>query len=113
LGCSSGAATTNPPDWANRSFQTWLPGSEHYKPEYEGLGRVMCYNHIQYAADRNTATVEARCRQHSSVTGLTYNWNGEGFNSSSTYKASSALGANALSLVVKATDSNGAEYTIT
>ncbi len=46
LGCTSGSATTNPPDWADRSFQTYLPGSAHYKEEYAGLGRVMCYNHI-------------------------------------------------------------------
>ena len=46
LQCTSGSVTTNPADWANRSFQTWLPGSDKYKPEYEGLGRVMCYNHI-------------------------------------------------------------------
>ena len=46
LGCADGSTTTNPPDWANRSFQTPLPGSPDYKPEYEGLGRVMCYNNI-------------------------------------------------------------------
>lgn len=46
LQCTNGSVTTNPADWAQRSFQTWLPGSAKYKPEYEGLGRVMCYNHI-------------------------------------------------------------------
>lgn len=113
LQCTSGSVTTNPADWAQRSFQTWLPGSDKYKPEYEGLGRVMCYNHIQYTSDRSSATVEARCRQHSSVKNLSYNWNNEGFVSSSTYSAGNALGANALSLVVKATDNDGVEYTIT
>jgi alpha-amylase len=113
LGCTSGSVTTNPPDWANRSFQTPLPGSAHYKPEYEGLGRVMCYNNIQYASDRKSATVEARCRTHSSVSNVSYNWNGEGFTSSKTYAAGSALGGKALSLVVKATDNAGVDYTIT
>ena len=70
LGCSSGSATTNPADWANRSFQTPLPGSANWKPEYEGLGRVMCYNNIQYSGDRKSATVEAKCRTHSSVHNL-------------------------------------------
>ena len=46
LQCTSGDQTTNPDDWAERSFQTYLPGSDLYKDEYEGLGRVMCYNHI-------------------------------------------------------------------
>lgn len=105
--------TTNPPDWAERSFQTWLPGSDLHKPEYEGLGRVMCYNNIQYSSDRNSATVEARCRSHSSVQALQYNWNNEGFVGSSTYQADSRLGAQPLSLVVKAVDNDGTEYTIT
>jgi alpha-amylase len=73
----------------------------------------MCYNNIQYSADKSTATVEARCRQHSSVQSLAYNWNNEGFHSSKTYQASSSLGAEALSLVVKATDNDGVDYTIT
>jgi len=46
LQCTSGSQTTNPPDWADRSFQTYLPGSAHYNEAYQGLGRVMCYNHI-------------------------------------------------------------------
>ena len=46
LGCSSGDATTNPPEWAERSFQTYLPTSEKYEEQFAGLGRVMCYNHI-------------------------------------------------------------------
>jgi hypothetical protein len=52
LQCSSGDATTNPPEWADRSFQTYLPGSAKYKEEYEGLGRVMCYNQITYGGDQ-------------------------------------------------------------
>lgn len=113
LQCQSGDATTNPADWAERSFQTYLPGSDKYQPQYEGLGRVMCYNNITYSSDRSSATVEARCRQHSSVGSLSYNWNNEGFTSSSTYTASSALGDKPLSCVVKATDNDGVEYTIT
>lgn len=73
---------------------------------------MTCYNNIVYAKDRNSATVEARCRQHDSVTKLQYNWNGEGFQSSNTYHAGSSLDK-ALSLVVKAIDSDGQEYTIT
>lgn len=113
LQCSSGSATTNPPDWATRSFQTPLPGDALHKPEYEGLGRVMCYNNIQYTNDRKSATVEARCRKHSSVQNLSYNWNNEGYTSSSTFSAGSNIGTNALSLIVKATDNDGEEYTIT
>jgi alpha-amylase len=43
MGCASGSTTTYPADWSNRSFQTFLKGDAYYKPEYEGLGRVMCY----------------------------------------------------------------------
>ena len=46
MGCKSGTQTTNPPEWAERSFQTFLPGDPNYKPEFEGLGRVMCYTAI-------------------------------------------------------------------
>jgi len=113
VGCTSGTATTNPPDWAERSFQTWLPGSPNYKPEYEGLGRIMCYNNIQYSTDRTSATVEARCRIHNFIQKVYYNWNNEGFVSSNTYHAGSGLGTNALSLEVKATDNDGVDYMIT
>jgi hypothetical protein len=112
LGCSSGSATTNPPDWAERSFQTFLPGSPNYKPEYEGLGRVMCYNNIQYSADRSSATVEARCRTHSSIKSVAYNWNNAGFVNSNTFKADGSLGTNALPLTVKTIDNDGIEYSI-
>ncbi len=79
LGCSAGDVTTNPPEWAERSFQTYLPGSEKYQDQYEGLGRVMCYNHILYDnAVRASGMVTARCRTHSSITSIQYNWNGEG-----------------------------------
>ena len=111
LQCTSGDQTTNPPDWAERSFQTYLPGSAKYKDAYEGLGKVMCYNQITYSADRSSATVEAKCRQHSSVDSLQYNWNGEGYTDSATYQADSSL-QDVLSLVVKATVGDQ-EYTIT
>jgi hypothetical protein len=112
LGCTDGQVTTNPPEWASRTFQTPLPGSSNYRESYQGFGRVTCYYNIVYAQDRNSATVEARCRQHDSVAELQYNWNGEGFQSSNTYHAGSSL-KKALSLVVKAIDSDGQEYTIT
>ena len=79
MGCSSGSATTNPADWEGRSFQTPLPGDPYYKPEYEGLGRVMCYNAIKYSSDRSNANVEVRCRTHSSITKVEYNFGGSGF----------------------------------
>jgi len=31
LGCTSGDVTTNPSDWADRSFQTYLPGSKKFQ----------------------------------------------------------------------------------
>ncbi len=52
MGCTSGQATNPPADWQQRSFQTPLPHDPYYKPEYEGLGRVMCYNNIVYSSDR-------------------------------------------------------------
>ena len=73
----------------------------------------MCYNNIQYTSDRSSATVEARCRQHSSIKSLSYNWNNAGFVSSSTFAAGSSLGSNALTLTVKATDNDGQEFIIT
>ena len=79
MGCASGQIATNPADWAQRSFQTFLPGDAYYKPEYEGLGRIMCYNSILYKADRKSATVDVRCRQHTSITKVEYNFNNQGF----------------------------------
>ena len=67
LGCQNGSDTRYPDDWADRAFQTWLPGSEKHQDGFEGLGRVMCYNNIAYGSDRQSAEVEAVCRQHSSV----------------------------------------------
>lgn len=79
---------------------------------YEGLGRVMCYNQITYSGDRSSATVEAKCRQHNSVTSLQYNWNNEGYGDSATYEAGSDF-QDALSLSVKAIDGDSNEFTIT
>jgi hypothetical protein len=30
LGCTGGTDTRYPDDWADRAFQTWLPGSEKH-----------------------------------------------------------------------------------
>jgi hypothetical protein len=79
MGCRSGQETKNPADWADRSFQTPLPGDNYYKKEYQGLGRVACFNDIKYNAGRTSATVEVRCRKHSSITSLKYNFNKSGF----------------------------------
>ena len=88
MGCKDGQQTRYPDDWSKRSFQTFLkdgPDSHMYKPEYEGLGRVMCYNKVSYTADRKSATVEAKCRQHDSITKVQYNWNGSGFTDTNTF----------------------------
>lgn len=91
MGCSSGSVTKNPEDWANRSFQTFLPGDSQYKKEYESLGRVMCYSAIKYASDRKSAEVEIRCRQHSSIKSLSYNFDNKGYQSSKTFKVDSSF----------------------
>ena len=82
MGCSGGDVTKNPESWGpDRSFQTWLSSTKsgNYKESYEGLGRVMCFNKIGYAADRKSATVEATCRFHKSIEKMEYNWNGAGY----------------------------------
>lgn len=76
------------------------------------MGRIVCYNNITYASDRKSASVEARCRQHSSIVDVQYNWNNEGFQSNKTFNVGSSF-ATALTLVVKAVDASGAEFTIT
>jgi hypothetical protein len=60
-----------------------------HKPEFEGLGRVACYAAILYSGDKKSANVEVRCRQHSSITAVKYNFNGQGFQDSNTYKVDS------------------------
>lgn len=81
-----------------------------YKPEYEGLGRVMCYNQVVYQSGRQSATINANCRQHDSIKTIQYNWNNEGFVSSSSYKVDSGSHKEAISLVVKVTDADGKDY---
>ena len=66
--CTSGSITTNPDDWAKRSFQTPLPGDFYYRDTYQNLGRIMCYPLIQYAQDRQSASVEVVCKKHESIT---------------------------------------------
>jgi hypothetical protein len=34
LQCTSGDQTNQPESWTNRTFQTPLPGSDNWKPEY-------------------------------------------------------------------------------
>lgn len=112
LGCTSGDATTNPPEWEERAFQTYLPGTEKWQEGYEGLGRVMCYNNIVYDSGRTSATVEAVCRTHKSIDTTTFNWNGEGYQTDNTYQVDSSF-TEKLSLTVTATDSDGVDFTIT
>ena len=115
VGCTSGQQTRYPDDWSKRSFQTFLkdgPDAHLYKPGYEGLGRVMCYNDVKYAADRKSATVTAACRKHDSITKMEYNWNNSGFSSDASHKVDSSH-KETVTLTVKATDKDGKAYTIT
>lgn len=72
----------------------------------------MCYNDIIYSSDRSSANVSAKCRKHDSITKMEYNFNNEGFQSNATYAVNNSF-SDALSLVVKATDGDGKEFTIT
>ena len=114
-GCPSGDQTRYPDEYKQRAFQTYLkdgPDADKYREEFEGLGRVMCFNKVSYSSDRQSASVEAKCRQHDSVNELQYNFNNEGFQSSSTYQADSSF-EDDLSVQVKAIDGDGKEFTIT
>lgn len=75
------------------------------------MGRIVCYNNIIYSSDRRSAEVEARCRQHSSIAKVEYNWAGKGFTGSSTHSLDSSF-KDALTVVVKATDKDGNEFTV-
>ena len=55
VGCTDGQQTRYPDEWSKRSFQTFLkdgPDARMYKPEYEGLGRVMCFPNVVYSSDK-------------------------------------------------------------
>lgn len=112
LGCTSGDVTNNPADWASRTFQTPLPGSDDWEPRHQGYGRIQCFNKIVYNSDRSAADVEAVCRQHDSIEKVEYNWAGAGFVENSTFSLDSSF-EDALSLTVKATDGSGSEFEIT
>lgn len=47
MGCR-GSQTYYPDDWSHREFQTPLKGSEHYREQYEDLGKIACYPGINY-----------------------------------------------------------------
>ncbi len=84
MGCASGQIATNPAEWAQRSFQSFLPGDANYKAGYEGLGRVMCYPDITYTSSAHTAAnVDVKCKQHSSITKVEYNFNNKGWQENS------------------------------
>jgi alpha-amylase len=55
------------------------------------MGRIVCYNNITYNGDRSSAEVEARCRQHSSIAKVEYNWADTGYSSKSTFSATGSL----------------------
>ena len=115
VGCKDGQQTRYPDEWSKRSFQTFLkdgPDAHMYKPEYQGYGRVMCYNHVKYEQDRRSATVEVKCRKHSSVEQLEYNFNDKGFKEDHTFHADSSFDGH-LTVEVRAKDSDRKEYKIT
>lgn len=115
VGCTDGQQTRYPDDWSQRAFQTFLKDgvdAHMYKPEYEGLGRIMCYNKVTYMADKTTAKCEAICRKHDSIVDVQYNWNNTGFSSDSTVSTDTKL-KDAMTLVVKAKDGDGKEFQIT
>jgi len=93
-GCTDGQQTRYPDDYGKRAFQTFLKDgvdSHMYRPEYEGLGRVMCFNNVVYSSDKSSATVTATCRKQESITKMEYNWNGAGFTENDTFAAGSDL----------------------
>ena len=87
MGCKNGQQTNYPADWAKRSFQTPMKGDPLYYDSYESLGRIACYPDIVYSGDRSSATVEVKCRTHSSVTSLVYSYNGASPISDNKFKA--------------------------
>lgn len=115
VGCTDGKQTRYPDDWSKRAFQTFLkdgPDAAMYKPQYEGLGRVMCYNKVVYGKDKKSATSNAVCRKHDSITKLEFNWANKGFVSAASFQTDSSF-ADALTLQVKATDGDSKEWVIT
>ena len=112
VGCKGGQDTRYPDEWSNRAFQTFLPegvDAHMYKPEYEGLGRVMCYNQAVYTPNRQSATLHAKCRKHDSIVKMQYKWGEAEFSEESSHKAESSL-SEALTLIVKATDGEGKDW---
>ena len=88
VGCKGGDDTRYPDDWSKRAFQTFLPDGvdkDMYKPEYEGLGRVMCYNQAIYSPNRESATLKAVCRQHDSIVKMKYKWGDNDFSDESEF----------------------------
>jgi len=69
----------------------------------------MCYPAILYSSDRKSATVDVRCRAHSSITNIEYNFGGLGFQSDNEFLVDSSdlSGEDPLSIVVHATDNSG------
>jgi len=112
VGCKGGDDTRYPDDWSKRAFQTFLedgPDAHMFKKEYEGLGRVMCYNQAVYNVDRTSATVYAQCRTHESVVKTEYKWGEQDFSSDGSFQADSSF-KDDLVLIVKATDGDGKDW---
>ena len=83
-----------------------------YKDTYEDLSRIMCYNHVKYNTDRTIATVETLCRQHASITELTYSYKGHDFTKANTFHTDSSFEGD-LYTVVQGTDKDNNQYKIT
>lgn len=55
--CQSGSQTENPPDWANRAFQTPKYNTTYYRSTYQDMYYLVGYARIQYNPDRTSAKV--------------------------------------------------------
>jgi alpha-amylase len=55
--CQSGSQTENPPDWAERAFQTPPYNTTYYRPSYQDMAYLVGYARVQYNPDRTSATV--------------------------------------------------------
>ena len=72
----------------------------------------MCYNNIVYNSGRTSATVEVRCRQHTSVNKVQYNFNNQGFQDSNKFTVDNKF-SNTLPVVVRGYDIHGQTWDIT
>jgi len=72
----------------------------------------MCYNNIVYNSGRTSATVSVRCRQHSSINKVQYNYNGAGYVDTASFTVDSSF-KDSLQVKVRGTDVNQDTWDIT